>query len=136
MLKAIKVHECYLFVKLIEHCLSLFILLKFRLNVVSSSMLLLFKKSLQLVVSFQSMFLIPVSQRLNEPTYAGKSNEEPLYMLYDDTHRQQCSSRGWWWKLSFMLFLPFNKNYMHALTISFFCLNAFDFSSVSQLHEF
>ncbi|XP_054721997.1 rho guanine nucleotide exchange factor 10-like, partial [Uloborus diversus] len=25
---------------------------------------------------------------------AGKSNEEPLYMLYDDTHRQQCSARG------------------------------------------
>ncbi|GFY59498.1 rho guanine nucleotide exchange factor 10 [Trichonephila inaurata madagascariensis] len=34
------------------------------------------------------------AQRSNEPTCAGKSNEEPLYMLYDDTHRQQCSSRG------------------------------------------
>ncbi|KAF8790881.1 Rho guanine nucleotide exchange factor 10 like protein [Argiope bruennichi] len=33
-------------------------------------------------------------QRSNESASAGKPNEEPLYMLYDDTHRQQCSSRG------------------------------------------
>ncbi|XP_015917701.1 rho guanine nucleotide exchange factor 10-like protein isoform X1 [Parasteatoda tepidariorum] len=35
-----------------------------------------------------------VLQKFSESTNAGETSEEPSYMLYDDAHRLQCSSRG------------------------------------------